>query len=336
VREPRTPEGIPCLLPPDITTADQEAAAIGGAAMADSARTVIGITGAGAVACLQGVLTNDVEHAGERGVVYGALLTPKGMIVTDLWSARTANEVLVIVPGGGRTAALEIFTRYFPPRLARADDREGSLAVLELVGAEAVAPLERLGADVPAKGSTASRDIGGVPCEVIRPSQAAPFGALVVCPSERMADVRRALGEAGAVELPAEALALPRILAGWPDLGAEIGEKTLPQEVRFDDLDGVSYTKGCYTGQETVARVHFRGHPNRGLAGLVWRDAPDPDDAAIVVDGKRQGDVTSAAWSHLWKLWIGIGMVRRAVKTGAEVVAAGAAARVVTLPIPKP
>ena len=317
-------------------TAEQETAVVGSAAVADSARVVIGITGAGAVACLQGVLTNDVEHAGERGVVYGALLTAKGMIVTDLWSARTPDEVLAIVPETGRPAALAIFGRYFPPRLARAEDRSESLAVLELIGPDGLAPLRQLGAAEPVAGTVVALEIGGVPCEVIRPSQQAPFTALVVCPSDRPSEVRHDLHGAGAVELPPAAVELSRILAGWPALGAEIGEKTLPQEVRFDDIDGVSYTKGCYTGQETVARVHFRGHPNRRLAGLVWRDAPDPNEAVLLVDGKPLGTVTSVAWSHLWKLWIGIGMVRREVQTGSAVLAGGTEARVVSLPIPQP
>src|SRR5204863_149594 len=71
------------------------------------------------------------------------------------------------------------------------------------------------------------------------------------------------LAAAGAVEAEPAMLELARILAGWPRLGAEVDDKTIPQEVRFDEIGGVSYTKGCYTGQETVARLHFRGHANR-------------------------------------------------------------------------
>ena len=82
-----------------------------------------------------------------------------------------------------------------------------------------------------------------------------------------------------------------RILAGWPALGAEIDERTLPQEVRYDEIGGVSYTKGCYTGQETVARLHFRGHPNRELRGLWWRsDEPEPlnGGSRSVLSGERE------------------------------------------------
>ena len=76
---------------------------------------------------------------------------------------------------------------------------------------------------------------------------------------------------AGATGGTSEDREAARILAGWPRLGAEIEERTLPQEVRYDEIGGVSYTKGCYTGQETVARLHFRGHTNRELRGLAGR-----------------------------------------------------------------
>src|SRR5207253_1404740 len=85
------------------------------------------------------------------------------------------------------------------------------------------------------------------------------------------------LAAAGAVEADPAMLELARILAGWPRLGAEVDEKTIPQEVRFDEIGGVSYTKGCYTGQETVARLHFRGRAGRdGACGGPRRSRRRP------------------------------------------------------------
>ncbi len=307
-----------------------------GAAVAVSSRSTVSITGAGAVACLQGVLTNDVEQAGDRGVVFGALLTPKGMIVTDLWSARTESALLAVLPSKGCGPALQIFERYFPPRLAKAHDRSAETTVLELYGPEVRAMLERAGLPLPAPGAAAVVDAAGSRCDLVCPHEGAPFAALAIYQHSGADAVQGALTEAGLVSVPPAAGHLVRILSGWPELGAEIGVKTLPQEVRFDDIEGVSYTKGCYTGQETVARVHFRGHPNRRLVGLVWRDMPDADDASIVSDEKVAGDVTSVAWSEAWSLWIGIGMVRRTLEIGSRVVAAGSDAQVVNLPIPKP
>src|SRR5216110_55729 len=92
---------------------------------------VIALTGPGAVTCFQGLLTNDIELPGDGAFVYGALLTPKGMIVVDGWAARLGATVSYTVPasGGGRERALAIFTRSVPPRLARVSDRTSEVAV---------------------------------------------------------------------------------------------------------------------------------------------------------------------------------------------------------------
>lgn len=130
----------------------------------------------------------------------------------------------------------------------------------------------------------------------------------------------------------AHGLEVSRILAGWPRLGAEIDDRTLPQEVRYDVLEGVSYTKGCYVGQETVARLHFRGHANRELVGLQWDAAPDPADHRLVQDERERGWVTSIAWWETVARYVGLAKVRREVDRAWPVVAGGVPARVVELP----
>jgi folate-binding protein YgfZ len=141
------------------------------------------------------------------------------------------------------------------------------------------------------------------------------------------------------------ALELARILAGWPRLSSEVDEKTIPQEVRFDEIGGVSYTKGCYTGQETVSRLHFRGHANRQLRGLQFETdhpaAPASGWSAVTHDENDVGRVTSIAWlpdggGSLLGSWIGLAVVRREVPIGAMVRAAGREARIVALPFALP
>ena len=96
-----------------------------------------------------------------------------------------------------------------------------------------------------------------------------------------------------------------------------MNEETLAQEAGLDRLGALSYTKGCYTGQETVARVHFRGHVNRFLRGL--RAESMPDGEAVVFAGDRDvGDVRSRAVSPRLGA-IALAMLRREVETGAEV-----------------
>ncbi|HEV2670397.1 MAG TPA: hypothetical protein VGU74_04850, partial [Gemmatimonadales bacterium] len=157
--------------------------------------------------------------------------------------------------------------------------------------------------------------------------------------------VQQRLTAAGARSGNSAALELARILAGWPRLSSEVDEKTIPQEVRFDEIGGVSYTKGCYTGQETVSRLHFRGHANRQLRGLLFETdhpaAPASGWSAVTHEQQDVGRVTSIAWlpdggGSLLGSWIGLAVVRREVPIGAMVRAAGREARIVALPFALP
>ena len=149
---------------------------------------------------------------------------------------------------------------------------------------------------------------------------------------------------AGARAADPGALELARIVAGWPGLVSEVDEKTLPQEVRLDELGGVSYTKGCYTGQETVSRLHFRGHPNRLLRGLEFDDEPQLAESQAVSRAERAvGRVSSVAWLPEGGTltpppgrWIGLAVLRHEVEPGAVVRAGGADARVIALPFTMP
>jgi len=105
--------------------------------------------------------------------------------------------------------------------------------------------------------------------------------------------VAEALDSGFAPTLDAEELELRRIEAGVPRWGREIDERVLPAEAGLDATH-VSFTKGCYPGQEPVARLHHRGHPNRGLRVLELDDVPEYD-AELVHDGKPVGRITSAA-----------------------------------------
>src|SRR5256712_12276823 len=94
--------------------------------------------GQGAITCFQGLLTSDIEKPGDGAFVYGALLTPKGMIVVDGWAARLGSRVRFTVPVEGRERAMLILQRSVPPRLARFSDRTDDTAVLRIAGAHAV------------------------------------------------------------------------------------------------------------------------------------------------------------------------------------------------------
>lgn len=302
--------------------------------------------GTGAVSCFQGLLTNDIEKPGDGAFIYGALLTPKGMIVVDGWAARLGSRVRFTVPAEGRERAVAILQRSIPPRLARFQDRTEDLGVLRVAGAHAVAVLGAAGLPVPhGPNRVLEGTAGEIPVEVARASELAPFVFQLTAASEQRDALRRRLVNARAHSASPDALELARILAGWPRLASEVDDRTIPQEVRFDEIGGVSYTKGCYTGQETVSRLHFRGHANRQLRGLLFETDPPAAPATgwstVTYEERDVGRVTSIAWlpdggGSVFGRWIGLGVVRREVPVGATVRAAGREARLVGLPFDAP
>lgn len=312
-----------------------------GAIVARADVGVLDLTGPGAVASFQGLLTNDIEQPGDGAFVFGALLTPKGMIVVDGWAARLGARVRFTVSAEGLERAAALLQRSVPPRLARSADRSADVAVLRVAGAHAVAILGASGiAAPPHAGRVVETTLDDIPLELARATDRAPFAFQITVAVEQQAAVVARLARGGAVAAEPAALELARILAGWPRLASEVDEKTIPQEIGYDELGGVSYTKGCYTGQETVSRLHFRGHTNRQLRGLLFElDTPVPPAegwSAVTADERDVGRVTSIAWVAGADRWIGLAVIRREVETGAVVRAAGREARVVTLPFDIP
>lgn len=304
-----------------------------GAVVAPAQCAVFDVRGPGSLDCLQGLVTNDLVKPGPGSMIYGALLTPKGMLVVDLWVLRRHDALTLITPLGGREAALETFQKSLPPRLAQLTDRTGEIGVMLVLGEQASEVLHALPLHLPeAAGRLTEHATDSLALTIARPPQPAYFQSMITGSSGSLARAGGILEEAGALDGVSEDIEAARILAGWPGLGTEIDSKTLPQEVRFDDLGGLSYTKGCYMGQETVARLHFRGHPNRELRGLVWTDPLPLIDRAILARGKEVGTVRSTLTLPGRRL--GLAPVRREVAVGESVIAGGTAATVVSLPFP--
>ena len=339
-------------LPPEQITPALTQALRAGAVLAPAEVAVLALVGPGAVSCFQGLLTNDVEKAGDGAFVYGALLTPKGMIVVDGWAARQGAEVAFTVPAVGRERTVAIFQKSVPPRLARLEDRTADTVVMRLGGTRALVIAEAARLPLPSAPGRVVRAPLSPPllpgpepvADIARASEGAPFVLQLAAPTLLADRLRERLVSAGAEWTGPSGLEFTRILTGWPGLGSEVDEKTIPQEVRFDAIGGVSYTKGCYTGQETVSRLHFRGHPNRQLRGLAFEQPPARGDVLPVVHAEREvGRVTSVTWlpegavgGPVAGRWIGLGVIRREVEPGTLVRAAGVEARVVDLPFTLP
>lgn len=252
------------------------------------------VTGNGALPCLQGLVTSDLNSTPDQTRTFGALLTSKGMIVAPLWiERRSADHFLLETPARAAGLVQETFAKSLPPRLCRWEHLASGVGV-GLYGARAVQQPGTLSAVV--RGAKGFDGVMEAAAADQLPSDATASDAL---------------------------MAACRILAGIPSLGDEIDEKTLPQEVRMEELGAISYTKGCYLGQETVARLHFRGHANRRLVLLVLDAEPGDLPLEVRAGDKAVGRLTSACWSPELDAWVGQAVLRREVEDGAEGEAGG-------------
>lgn len=285
------------------------------------------VRGEQAALALTGLVTNDVMAlavgAGQRAVT----LTPKGKVITDLLLLREdAGSLLVATPPSGMDPWLGVLRKYVNPRLARATDERGSRAAVMVAGARAAALL----APVLAPGDAAGLDalpewhhVGGTLGAhavrvVVHPRWAQVPLFLLVTEAAAGDAVGQWLASQGAVAAGETLGEWLRVEAGEPRLGADMDEGTIPQEANLDALGAISFTKGCYTGQETVARVHFRGHVNRRLLG-VRAEAAVPAGAALHdVGGKLVGTVTSTVLRPQGGA-LALAMVRREVPVGGAV-----------------
>jgi folate-binding protein YgfZ len=162
----------------------------------------------------------------------------------------------------------------------------------------------------------------GVPVLVARTPELGVEGFEMLAPSQAFDALWQRATHAGAVPSGLAAWEIARVEAGRPEWGLDMDDTTIPQEANFDELQAISYTKGCYVGQEVVARVHFKGHVNRHLRGLraPGTETPVSGAALLTAEGKAVGEVRSAVSSPRLG-GIAIGMVRREVEAGTRLTA---------------
>ncbi|HVO55727.1 MAG TPA: glycine cleavage T C-terminal barrel domain-containing protein [Solirubrobacterales bacterium] len=288
-------------------------------------RGVIAVSGPDAGEYLQGQLTNDVEALGVGDGQYAALLDRKGHMQSDLRVLRpAAEEILLETESGSREQVVRHLTMYSIGREVAVADRSEDTVVVSLIGPRSV---EVAGTAALAEYACEETSIGGVAAVAAGSAEGIDLIAAVV-DRHRLLE---ALLEAGAVAVSEEAAEIVRIEAGRPRFGAEMGAETMPAEAGIVE-DAVSFTKGCYIGQETVARLHYKGRPNRHLRGLRL-SSPAAAGAPLRLGDKEVGSLGSATVSPALGP-IGLAIVRREVEPGTELSVGedGVTAEVTALP----
>jgi aminomethyltransferase len=261
-----------------------------GAAVVDRPeRSVLRLTGKDPVGMLNAILTNEVPKEESRGV-YAMLLNPKGRVQTDLRVVRAGEDVFIDTEPEGAGAAREILGRYAPFSRVKLEDLSGSWSVLGLYGPDAS---ELLGGVEAAEHASVEVEVGDV--SLLAVGVAVPVSGFdLIGPSDNLAAAREHLSERGATLADRPAYETARIEAGVPRFGADITPDNFPGETGTLDR-GVSFQKGCYPGQETVARMRYRGHPNKTLYRLAIEGTQAQAGAQILQNGKTIGAVTSVA-----------------------------------------
>jgi folate-binding protein YgfZ len=284
------------------------------------------VSGAETADYLQGQLTNDVEALAPGEGQYAVLLDRKGHLQADMRVLRPGEgpDLWLDLEPEGLDAARRHLQMYKVGREVEVVDAGGERAILSLIGPRAVEI-----AATPALPENACEPavLGGAECLAVGTAG----GIDLFVPAGERDRVREALLGAGAAEVTPEAVEIVRIEAGRPRFGSEMGTETMPAEAGIVE-QAVSFTKGCYIGQETVARLHYKGKPNRHLRGLKL-SAPAPAGAALRLGEKEVGALGGVAVSPALGP-IGLAIVRREAEPGAELAVGedGVTAEVVALP----
>lgn len=300
----------------------------------DADRVIWQAAGDRAVDALNGLLTNDLRRPGPGRVIPCLALTPKGRPLADLrvWKrGADAGPLLLDLPEPAAEPLRDHFGRYLPPRFARIEPMAGAV-LFRLLGPDAASVIsERIldGAPAPTPGTLHEARLESRQLLIAGRTESEGGGWDLLVPActrsveEALIAAVTAVGGCVIGEREWETF---RIERGIPRWGQDFDLRNLPQETGLTDAT-VSFDKGCYTGQEVVARIHYRGHVNRRLAGLARTDAgidaspgyaePIPVDGELYLADRVVGSVTSSVVSPRFGP-IALAMVRSEVEAGAR------------------
>jgi folate-binding protein YgfZ len=251
-----------------------------GAARVTGTHELLWVTGSDALGFLDDLITQDLKGLAPGDAARSFLLSPKGKLRALLWVSKADDRIGLVTDTGFGARVIEDLN-YFRIRVKVEIDPEPTPLTM-LVGPEVEPPAGAIPAPLPA---LARWFVSG---EVSTYPQVAP-----------------------------ETWTTVRVEAGEPVMDRDVDEKTIPQETGLED-ESISFDKGCYLGQELVARIHSRGHVNRQLRGVIVEEQT-PDEGAQLFDGEREiGRLTSVTRSpHLGP--VGLALVRRELEPGAAV-----------------
>ncbi len=270
------------------------------------------VQGPDAADYLQGQLTNDVEALAPGEGRYAALLDRKGHLVSDMRVLRlesTGGDIWLDLEMGPSAAVLKHLRTYSVGREVTIDDVGESWRMVSVIGPRAA---ELTGfAGLSPEHAQRFRDWAGT--EVL--GVATDLGVDLIARAGVIGALEQLLRDAGIAEVSEEAAEILRVESGRPRFGADMGPESMPAEAGIVGR-AVDFDKGCYIGQEPVARLHYRGKPNRTLRGLRL-SAPVASGEPLLLGEKEVGRVGTACLSPALGP-IALAIVRREANPGAR------------------
>jgi tRNA-modifying protein YgfZ len=268
-------------------------------------RDLVIVSGPDATTFLQSLLSQDLDPVGVGASAHALLLQPQGKLVVDMRVLHRSDDEWWCVCERGFGPVLAAGLVRFRIRVQVAiEDRAGDFAALSVRG------IDEIAAAGPLNGAPGAPGAPGV--AVLPADWSIGPGVDLIGDPVAVDAALGALTASGATEIDGDAFEALRVEAGVPRQGYDVDETTIAQEA-YLDRDAVSFTKGCFLGQELVCRIDTRGHVNRQLRRLR-ADAPMARGAVVVADGKDVGAVTTAAGN------VALATIRRAVEPGSAVV----------------
>jgi folate-binding protein YgfZ len=291
---------------------------------------------------LQGLLTNDTAVLGPGGGCYAAYLTPQGRMITDLWVHELGDTMLLRTQPDFKDTLLARLDQFIFSEDVQLGDVTNTFSPVAIVGphGEAVVAhvLGTAASSLPPEGEGSNRRLtfDGEPAIAVRPTSIGVAGIELLVPSAQLEAVDRALSAHGADVISRPTVDVLRLEEGVPLFGVDMNDETIPLEAGIESR-AISFTKGCYVGQEVIIRVLHRGHGRiaRKLVGVAFDAGGTVGPGAALNNGdKTIGHVTSSIRSIALDRPIALAYVKRDFSIpGTPVVTGdGVAGEVVPLP----
>lgn len=287
---------------------------------------ILRLTGADRKTFLHGMLTNDVQGLKDGEGNYQLFLNAKGKIQADLRLYDRGGDLLAVARPCLRKTLIDGLNQYIFSEDVEIHDLTDRYTLFSLQGPDSLALAAAIAGheNIPRQeyGIASSQTPNGS-IAIMRTTPTGEAGFDFVAPKEESDSFRDRILAAGAAHAGPEVFNMLRLENGAPVCGADLDDHVIPQEAGLHHA--LNFNKGCYLGQEVVARLHFRGHVNREWTGFVLEaDSPKNQSYQLSHENKIVGKITSAGYSFMLEKWIALGFLRSELREEGAVVTATA------------